>query len=479
MAHRIITNIAYLLSSRIITQLLIAFSLIYLARVLGPKAFGELNISIATITYFMIIADFGLPLLGTREIAAQRTSVKFYFSNILTLRVFLALISFILVCVLVYFLRLSTHLKYLILLYAVGLFPFSMMLDWVFQGIEKMGSIAIPRVFSTALFVVLLLAFVRKPQHLLLVPCFQLIGNLMLIASQHMIFKKQFGWITFGYHTKEWKGLIKRAFPIGLTIMMGPFLLYADTMILGFLKGSEVVGYYNAACRIVITLAMLSIVYQDALFPVITNYYHTSPNLFVKMESFSTKCVVSLILPVAVGGTMLAGDIIGFLYGHYYHASVIVFRILIWSFAFEAVYHIFARGLVVSNRLNQRLKVIFWVTITNILLNFLLIPSMSLKGAAIATVFSRALGLVLFYFHFRDMLSPAIYSYLVRPLIATLVMAISLHILLHVGSLAALPLVSIGMGVYVISFIMIKGFNRDDVYLLTRLLTDRSKTTHD
>lgn len=475
MAHRILANILYLLLSRVITQLLLALALIYLARVLGPLAFGKLNVALAILTYFMIISDLGLPLLGTREIAKETNNAKHYLANILPLRLCLGLVSFGLLLSLTWFLRLSTDLEHLVLLFGVSLIPISMILDWVFQGIAKMEYIALPRVISGITYFILIISFVKTPGHLLLIPCFYLVGNFVLISCQYSIFAKRYGWMTLRCDVLRWKSLIEKAFPIGLTVMMGPFILYVDTLLLGLFKGDEVVGLYNAAWRIVITLVMLSIVYQDSLFPIMSRYYAKSVETFIRIESLSTKCVVSFALPAAVGGTILAPDIIRVIYGHNYESSVVAFRILIWSFAFEVVYHVFARGLVASNRLKERLKVITIITLINIVLNLILIPLIGMKGAAFAAVVTRVAGFLLFYNSFHDMISYPIYYYLFRPLVATIVMGLFIYFFVECWQLSLLALVIAGMTIYLVVLLLIKGFRRDEIHILVNLVIDSSK----
>ena len=475
MAHRIFTNFLYLLLSRIVTQLLFALALIYLARILGPVAFGKLNVALAILTYFMIIPDLGLPILGTREIAKRPNNVKPYLANIFPLRLCLGLVSFVLLLALTWFLRLSTDFEHLVLLLGISLIPFSMVLDWVFQGIGRMEFIAFPRVISGLTYFILIVSVIKTSGHLLLIPYIYLIGNLVLIFCQYSIFARQYGWMTLRYDLLHWKDLIEKAFPIGLTVMMGPFILYVDTLLLGLLKGDEVVGFYNAAWRIIITLVMLSIAYQDSLFPIISRYYAKSVETFIKIESLSAKCVVSFALPVAVGGTMLAPDIMRVIYGHNYESSVVAFRILIWSFAFEIVYHVFARGLVASNRLKERLKVVTIITSLNIVLNLILIPLIGMKGAAVAMVVTRVVGFLLFYNCFHDLISYPIYYYLFRPLLATVVMSLFIYFFAEFCQPNLLLLVVAGMTTYSVVLFLIKGFKRDEIRILANLLIGTSR----
>ena len=93
-AQRIVKNTASLLVSGTISALLHAVAMVYLARVLGPGNFGKISFALAIITYFSMIADPGLSMLGVRQVAREIDKIREHVSNILVLRLGLAVIGF-------------------------------------------------------------------------------------------------------------------------------------------------------------------------------------------------------------------------------------------------------------------------------------------------------------------------------------------------------------------------------------------------
>ncbi len=135
---RIAKNFLVLICGNIIAQIFAIFSTVYLARVLGINGFGKIGFAQGIISYFSLLADFGLRTVGIREIAKNKEEIKKYVSHLLTIRLFLAVVSFVLLSVLILFLPKPVDYKILIALFGLNIFPLVFLIDWVFQALEKM-----------------------------------------------------------------------------------------------------------------------------------------------------------------------------------------------------------------------------------------------------------------------------------------------------------------------------------------------------
>ena len=467
-ARRILKNFLSLLSAGIITNLLSFVAIIYLARILGPGDFGKISFAMAIVAYFTVIANLGLPLLGTREVAREKDKIKDYLGNILTLRLCLAIFGFGLLLLMVFFLNKPLEIKYLIILYGLGLIPSALLLDWAFQGVEKMEYIGLGRILSSGIYLGLVFWLIRSPKQLLLVPCFQVAGNLLAAGLLFSIFVKNFGKPKLKFDLISWKISLKQALPIGIPIIIGPIIRYIDIVTLGMMRSSEEVGYYSAACKIVILLVMLSVVYQDAIYPVVSNFYKTSLDSLKKIQSYSAKLMVTTALPLAVGGTILAPPIMNLLYGANYGAGIIVFQILIWSFAFECTYSVFARGLIACNREVKRLKIFIVLTISNVVFILALIPPLGLKGAAIAIVLVRILGFFLFHREFNKIVPIPIHNYILKPLLASAIMGLFIYYCLNLNVFFLILGV---MLIYFMSFYLMGGLTREELKTIRSIIS--------
>lgn len=469
-AQRILKNIASLLFSGIIAQVIAFAAVVYLARILGPGDFGEINFAIAIVSYFTLIADLGLPLLGTREVARDRSNIDYYLGNILTIRLCLAVLGFAFVLLFVTVLNRSLETKLLIILYGIGLFPFSLLLDWVFQGIERMEYIGLGRVAGSVIYTVLVLLFINNSTRLLLIPCFQVASSFFVTGLLIVIYVKACNIPRLNLDFTPWKKFLQQAMPLGISIILIQIIYNIDTIMLGFMKGNMEVGYYNAAYKIILPLIMIGAAYFDAIFPVMSNYYATSLDSLRKLQSYTVKLMVTISLPMAAGGTILAKPIMDLVYGPTYNDGILTFQILIWVPALICLNMIYARGMWACNKQNAYLKIVTGQGVTNIGLNFTLIPSLGIQGAAISTVAAECLGFLFYYRGFNKVVYAPIHNVILKPLIAAIAMAMFLRL---GKDLAVFILIPGGMLIYTIALYFMKGITVADVRLIKCIFGSR------
>lgn len=465
-AQRILKNTTSLLAGGVTAQVLNFVALVYLARVLGPEGFGKINFAMALVIYFTLLADLGLPLLGTREVARGKDKIRDYVGSIVTLRLFLSVLSFCLLFLLAALLNLSATIKYLIILYGLGLISNALLFEWILQGIERMEYIGASRVLKRAIFVSLVVLFIKGNDQILLVPLFEFIaaflGALMLIFFSI----RYVGLPRPEFDLGSWQSFIRQAFPIGLSMIMIQMIYYIDTAMLGFMEGDEEVGYYNAAYKIILFLIMVIAAYHDAIFPVISLYYKTSLDSLKRIQSYTIKLMMTLAWPLAVGGTVIAAPLMNMIYGDKYSDSIIAFQLLIWVVLIIYANTVYARGLWACDKQDDFLKIVFIQFMTNLLFNFMLIPPLGVKGAAMAKICAEAVGFFLYYRSFAKVVEVPFHTYLLRPLIACGAMTLFLQLGLKGLNLNVISLILGGVFLYFLFLYLLKGMTNEDFRLV-------------
>jgi O-antigen/teichoic acid export membrane protein len=469
-AKRIAKNTFSLLFSGIVTQLLGFFVMVYLARILGPGNFGKINFAIAIISYFALISNLGLPLLGTREIARNREKTNDFLNGILTLRLYLVALSFGLLFLITILLDKPLEIKYLIILYGLGLVPSALLLDWAFQGVEKMEYIGLGAIFSSGINLGLVLYFIKSPEQLLLIPCFQIAGGLFAAGFLFFIFVKSFGKPRLKFDWISWKDLLRQALPLGICIVMIQIIYNIDTVMLGFMRSNAEIGYYNAAYKIILSLIMVGAVYFDAIFPITSNYYKTSLDLLKKLQSYTAKLMVTIAFPMAVGGTILAKPIMNLLYGSKYNNGIIAFQFLIWVAALIYINMIYARGMWACNKQNEYLKIVISQAMANIGLNLVLIPSFGIVGAAVATLAAEGIGLVLYSREFNRIIHVPFHIHLIRPALASLPMLLFFLWMLKRANLNLILLIMSGTFIYFLFLYLMKGITKEEITIVKNIV---------
>ena len=474
-AQRIVKNTFSLLFSGIIAQLIGFIGIVYLARILGPGDFGKINFAIAVTTYFALVANLGLPLLGTREIARERDKVKDYLGSILPLRFCLALLGFGLLVLLTFFLNKPSEIKHLILLYGLGFIPTVLLIDWAFQGIEKMEYIGFGHILSRGVNLGLILWFIKSPEQLLLIPCFGIAGSLLAAGVLISIFVKSFGKPKLKFDSISWRNLLREALPLGISIIMIQVIYNIDTVMLGFMRSDAEIGYYNASYKIILPLIMIGAVYFDAIFPVISNYYKNSLDSLKKLQSYTAKLIVTIAFPLAIGGTILGRPIMNLLYGPKYNEGIIAFQILIWVAALIYLNMIYARGMWACNKQHAYLRIVIAQAVVNILLNFILIPKFGIIGAAASTVSAELLGFFFYYREFNKIVAVPIHNHILKPLLAVIPMALVLLWGLNGLNLNLFLLICTGIVVYFVFLLLMRGVNKEEMELIYSVIRANRK----
>ncbi|HJR35179.1 MAG TPA: polysaccharide biosynthesis C-terminal domain-containing protein, partial [Gemmatimonadales bacterium] len=100
------------------------------------------------------------------------------------------------------------------------------------------------------------------------------------------------------------------------------------------------------------------------------------------------------VLPVAVGGCLVAPRLVSFVFGAEYGPSVLPLQILLWALPI-ALFRNIAQGVMIAHgRQDQMLHTSLAGAASNLILNLVLIPPLGMAGAALVTVTTESVRTV-------------------------------------------------------------------------------------
>lgn len=452
--RRAARNFLSLSVGQIISQAILFLIIIYLARTLGAAGFGKIAFAQAVVLYFTLIANLGLTTLGIREVARNKDRVDNYVGNILSLRLVLALLSFFLLLAFVSLIHKTTEVKYLIVFFGFSLFSSALWLGWLFQGVEKMGFIALSRILDKFFYGALVFLLIKDSKQILTIPWLYTGGSFLASGLLIYILLKQFGRPRLKFDFPFWKNMIRRALPMGAAFIMIQIYYNFDTVMLGFMKNDEVVGWYNAAYKIILFVWAFIPIFVNVIFPLMSKYYQQSREKLQLLISSATKLMSSIALPLGIGGTILAKPIMSFLYGERFINGVIAFQILIWTVVIISIRCTYEQSFLACDKEKRYLLGVIVGASTNIILNLILIPYFSLKGAAIATLISEFIFSLYMFSYFQIVSRIKMIKYLLKPFLAASFMGFLLHYLENLNLFLS---ILIGITVYLIAILLLKG----------------------
>jgi len=248
-----------------------------------------------------------------------------------------------------------------------------------------------------------------------------------------------------------WNGPLLRRFwrscwPIGAGTI--GYLIYyqADTVMLYFMRSDVETGVYNTAYQLVAVSLILPVSYFTALMPRLVGALEGDLPLARRLMETSSRIMLGLGLPLAVGTGIVAGPLLRWLFPEAGTESVLPLQLLIWLAAISYWGQTFTNAAVVldQGRIYMRLSLLGGVV--NVIANLLVIPRYGYLGACFTTLGTELLINGLFYASVvRRTGTVAFLAPLGRPLGATLAMAAVLSL---AGSLPLPVLILLGAGVY-------------------------------
>jgi O-antigen/teichoic acid export membrane protein len=167
-----------------------------------------------------------------------------------------------------------------------------------------------------------------------------------------------------------------------------------DLLFLRYLKGSEAAGAYAAAYTFIAFASNLLVAYAHGVMPSLTRSA-SAPSAHVPVYESAQAQVIALALPAALGGAVVAGALMQLVFGAAFGAGEVALRWLSLSLPFAALREVAVVAVVVGGGERRLVRVNFVVVVCNVLLNVALVPLYGLRGAALATLATEIVRLLL------------------------------------------------------------------------------------
>lgn len=370
----------------------------YLARQLGPEVFGINSFMYATTLFFGSLSDFGLRILGAREIASRRAETEELVGRILSLKLVFVIAAYVLMQVFVFLTRDSAEVRWLGLIYGVSLLGFNTV-DWVLMGLEQMHYLGMSRIINGVGVFVLVLTLVHGPEDLLLVGGIESLtfllaeGYLLSVALRRVRIRLSF---EFG----EWRTLLREALPLGVSIMMMRFGNTLPVLALGLLSSDYQVGVYKAVGLLPSFLEHSNMILGDALLPTLSRIYAESARRFAAILSWVQKhLAVGGILLSALTG-LVVGPFLPRVLGEEFRAGLGTFQVLMVVSA-VAFSNLVLRKLLSACRAQREYAVVMTARTGALLLLSLFLARRGSVGEAWAVVLAECCALVLSTYFFQ------------------------------------------------------------------------------
>lgn len=450
-SRRIARNAGVLVVGDIAAKVASLAFYIAMARALGQSGFGDFNFALSLSVVLITISGFGLDSLLTREIARDSDEIHRMLWNTIGAKLVFGTVAVFAATGIALIGNYSAEVTLTVTILSIATLTelLGKSIGGVFQGVEDMAPVAIASIvqrFSTAIMAITALL---AGAGLLAVSVLYLLGAILgLIYSVFALRRRDLNpRVTLS--REHMRALVVASVPIGIGGIFNTILYRLDSTLLSFLDSNDAVGLYGAAYRLLDSTLFISFFFVGAMFPVLSRLKRDTDPTSREAFEVGTKVLVATLLPLGACFVLFADPLIVALYGHDFDAAASAVQLLGGAAVLYGVAYLSTSFLIAQDRQRVLPWIVGGVAVQNVVLNFILIPSHSYNGAAVATTVSEVtLAAVATFFAIRETgpLSPR--RMLAGPVIACLVMT---GVTVAVG--ATLPALALAVVVYAATLI--------------------------
>lgn len=183
----------------------------------------------------------------------------------------------------------------------------------------------------------------------------------------------------------ETKKLMRFSVPLLVVVFFNFLIMWTDTLMLGYFRSSSEVGVYNAAVKTAMLIGIILTSFTSIFAPMVSDLHHRRE--MQKLESLfktTTKWIYTLSFPTFLLIAFLSRDIM-LLFGKNFLEGSTPLLILAFAQLLNAGAGSVGIMLTMSGRQDLMLINTVVISLLNILLNYILIPSHGVVGACIAS----------------------------------------------------------------------------------------------
>lgn len=387
---KFISNTSWILCEKIVEMIIqLTVSLVSI-RYLGPENYGTISYIGSYISLFSSICTLGLQGVVIKKIIDEPQNTGEIVGTSIIMRLISSLFSIICIIIMLYILEDGNKMiLFLAILQSASLLFMSFeIIDFWFQSNLNSKYVSIVKMIATlivAIWKIYLLITSKSVEYFSFSITLHYIIIAILLLYSYYNQKGQKLSISMNMGRK----LIRESYHFILSGLMVVIYTQMDKVMIGKMLNNEQVGIYTAASAIPSMYIFVYTAIISSARPIILNLKQTSESKYIetlkKLYSFIiwTATVISVIM-------MLIGKyVIDILYGSAYIIGVNVLLIITCSKVFSILGS--ARSIwIVSENKNKYVKnYLVWGAIVNLILNYILIPSYGIEGAAIATLFTE------------------------------------------------------------------------------------------
>ena len=471
LGSRALRNSVVVLTAKVIARLIALVTVFYMIRKLGHDNYGVFTVLINLSAIVSVVLDLGFNVLFVREGARHHDEIQRYLRNVMSIRLVMSALAFVLLAALVIPLGLGDLLLpgFVLMVFT----SYGTLLRNGLYAVQQLAFEAIGVVLESLVLLALVLYGGFNHQGVAYYLWAYAIQNLftcvyfsIVLGAKRIAF---LGWRWEWPLLREWlwKGL-----PFALTFVLTIIYFRIDQPLVYVFHGREASSYYAAAYKPIEALLFIPITFLSVVFPVLSIYYRQRrADLMYALNRFY-KGLLLMGWPASVGIFVLAHPLGPVLLGEGFRPSEGAMRILAIALGIAFVNNTFIGALNASDRQVSFTWAAGWSVVANVAVNLALIPPFSFIGASWATVVTElVLGVAGWILTSRHVGRVPVFSLSWRVILAGLIMGAAIYPLSTLHGYEVLIPVAAGAVIYGVAVLLLRAIDGEEIRWARRAMS--------
>jgi O-antigen/teichoic acid export membrane protein len=367
-------------------------SVVITTRYLGSAGYGKVALAFAFIQMLGVLADVGLLTVVVREISRDPDQTDRLVGNALVLRLALSLVTLALAVIASILLPWDHQVRVAILIagvpFVLGLVNSALVA--VLQARLRMDRAAVADVVGRAASFAALVVAVTLDLGFYAVVGTAAVGAAVTLAITAAIVRRE-AHPAPRAERAVWRSLLRAALPIGAALAVSEIFFRLDTLLVSAFRSYHEVGLYSLSYRIVELIAILPAIVMTSVFPLMSSYLRDDRGRATRTIDAAGDLFVAVGVPIAVGGLIVAPDLVRAIGGDEFAGAADALRLLLFAVALAFVSGLFGHSLIAGGRQASALRLGLLALGLNLVANLAAIPAWGIEGAAAVAVASEVL----------------------------------------------------------------------------------------
>ena len=428
-SRRILKNIFSLTIAEAANKGILLITAAYLSRVILPEGFGIFGFASAFVIYFLVVSNFGFTTVGIREIARSSGDSSKYINAVFTIRLIISILSILALVISVLLMDKTAIVKLTLLVSGISIISNALLLDWIFQALERMEILAIRQVVTSILTLLGTIVFVHSQSDVVIAMLVMSLSALLNAIWVMIYYLKAVGKIKLSYNEQVWKFILSASLPIGATSLLVAIYNNLHLVLLGFLRSDYDTGIYNAAMKILVVIILPSTIIQNVFFPVLSRAFSGEDRQKIIRKYSTLLFIIGAYFSLFF--FTFSEPVVCIAFGPKFNDTATVLKILMVTTILMYTNVSMLAPLMAWDREKQVMYASTAGAFASILLNFILIPHFGFIGAAITSIACEALVLAGFTIYIYRAIKKLYFLDLLKIILLSVLAFLPSYVLLH------------------------------------------------